>query len=94
MTGRARRLLMVTRGLVTWALLFYVAAVSWADFVAATGDTTSECDRGQCGTLGEFTANHDFLLFLLILFASGTVAGLLGWIVGRALRRYEASPNS
>jgi hypothetical protein len=73
-------------GAAVWLVLLYVAATNWADFVDATGDTTSECDRGKCGTLGEFTSDHSLVLFLLMAAGTAIPAALLAWVVSRLER--------
>jgi hypothetical protein len=70
----------------TWLGLLVVAVWTWDDFVVATGDTLDECDRGECGTLGEFTDEHPWLLFLLLAGGAAIPAALVARLVRRRSR--------
>jgi hypothetical protein len=71
---------------VVWVLLMEAAVFGWPDFVEATGDTTSECDRGTCGALGEFTSDHPSTLFSLFAAGAAVPAAVIAWLLGRLLR--------
>jgi hypothetical protein len=73
-------------GIVVWLLAVYLEFQMWDDFVEATGDTLDECDRGECGALGEFTDNHPLILFLLLAAAAAIPAVPTAWLLGRAAR--------
>jgi hypothetical protein len=73
-------------GIVVWLLAVYLEFQMWDDFVEATGDTLDECDRGECGALGEFTDNHPLILFLLLAAAAAIPAVATAWLLGRAAR--------
>ena len=62
--------------------VFACLIVGWFKLIDLTGGETSECDRGDCGALGEFTFAR-WPLFLLAVFA---VATALAYGIVRARR--------
>ena len=61
------------------AAFFVLALIAWGALVVKTGGALSECDRGDCGTLGEFTFDYPFVL----LGAIGLALALSWAVVGR-----------
>lgn len=80
-------------GVAVWFILLYLGVTLWDDFVEATGDTVSECDRGKCGALGEFTDDHPLILFLLFLAGTAIPALAIGWLLGRLVPSLNAQPD-
>lgn len=83
---------MLAVGVVTWLVLLVFAVVNWDDFVEVTGDTVDECDRGTCGALGEFTDDHELILFVLLVAGAAIPAGAIGLFLHRLFRslgRYQ-----
>jgi hypothetical protein len=70
-----------------------LAVTIWDDFVEATGDTVSECDRGKCGALGEFTDDRPLILLLLFLAGTAIPALAIGWLLGRLFPSLNAQPE-
>ena len=88
--GRFRALMWRILRLILWAFAYVLATVvtavvvlySWAFFVMlVVGD--SECDRGECSAVGEFTDGNWRLLSVLAL----SIAALLVAILLRRFRR-------
>jgi hypothetical protein len=80
-------------GVGVWFVLLCLGVTLWDDFVEATGETVSECDRGKCGALGEFTHDHPLILLLLFLAGTAIPALAIGWLLGRLFRSSNAPPD-
>jgi hypothetical protein len=80
--------------MIAWLVLLFLAVVMWEDFVEATGDTLDECDRGRCGTLGEFPDDHPSILFGLLALGAVIAATAIAWAVGRLFRPPERGTGS
>jgi hypothetical protein len=80
-------------GVAVWFVLLYLGIMIWDDFVEATGDTVSECDRGKCGALGEFTDDHPLILLLLFLAGTAIPALAIGWLLARLFPSLNARPD-
>ena len=52
--------------LVTVAV-FVVLVFGWLGLIVATGGSFTECDRGDCGSLGEFSVNTSPLMPLVFI---------------------------
>ena len=48
--------------------------VGWLALIVATGGAFTECDRGDCGTLGELSADLGWLVPIAALAVSAAVA--------------------
>ena len=68
-------------GLLTFVLTTLLVAallqVGWLVLILATGGSFWECDRGDCGTLGEFGARLGWFVPLAALAIGGAVAWAL-----------------
>ena len=64
--------------------VFFVLVLGWLGLIVATGGSFTECDRGDCGSLGEFSVNTSPLMPLVFL----SIAPVAAWaVVGRSSRR-------
>jgi hypothetical protein len=84
--ARMRLLIGFAVGVLVWLALMWIALITWEPFVEATGDTLDECDRGQCGALGEFTEAHPGLLFLGLAVVAAVPAAMFAWLLNRVFR--------
>ena len=63
---------------------FSALSAAWGALIEATGGSTSECDRGDCGALGEFTMETTWPLIVVVFVA---LACLLAWFVSSRVGR-------
>ena len=63
---------------------FVLLAVAWLALIQVSGGSFVECDRGECGALGEFTTGAGFPVVALALLA---LAASFAWWVARRLGR-------
>ena len=63
---------------------FIALALAWVLLIGATGGSIAECDRADCGTLGDFTMETTWPLVPIALLAG---ALLVAWAVSSRIRR-------
>ena len=67
-------------GVALTVVLWIASLVGLAALTLATGGSFTECDRGDCGALGEFAMDATWPLVPVVLFAA---AGVVTWLVLR-----------
>jgi len=62
-----------------WLAVFLGGGYAVVRFAEAREGDISECDRGQCGTLGEFLDDHDLLAVSVLALVAALPAAVLLW---------------
>jgi hypothetical protein len=81
-----RRLARLFGFLVVSFVVFVALNVLWAIIIVASGGAIFECDRGDCGRLGDWSHEHGRLVFIVIV----GLALLLGFSVVYSAVRLRA----
>jgi hypothetical protein len=76
--------------LVASFVVFIALNVLWAVIIIANGGAIFECDRGDCGRLGNWSHEHGRLVFIVIV----ALALLLGFFAVYSVVRLRAKSGA